>query len=52
MQDGGILAVAKHFPGHGDVGADSHLALPIVPVHRRRLDTLELLPFRGWGVAF
>ena len=51
LQDAGILAVAKHFPGPGDVDADSHLALPIVPVHRRRLDTLGLLPFRGWGAA-
>ncbi|WP_051718557.1 glycoside hydrolase family 3 N-terminal domain-containing protein [Hymenobacter sp. IS2118] len=46
MQDAGILAVAKHFPGHGDVDADSHLALPTVRVDRRRLDTLELPPFR------
>ncbi|MCI1187044.1 serine hydrolase [Hymenobacter sp. DH14] len=47
MQDNGILAVAKHFPGHGDVDADSHLALPTVRVDRRRLDTLELPPFRS-----
>ncbi|WP_216680421.1 glycoside hydrolase family 3 N-terminal domain-containing protein [Hymenobacter siberiensis] len=47
MQDAGILAVAKHFPGHGDVDADSHLALPTVRVDRRRLDTLELPPFRS-----
>ena len=47
MQDAGVLAVAKHFPGHGDVDADSHLALPTVRVDRRRLDTLELPPFRS-----
>ena len=47
MQDVGILAVAKHFPGHGDVDADSHLALPTVRVDRRRLDSLELPPFRS-----
>ncbi|MBF9220213.1 glycoside hydrolase family 3 N-terminal domain-containing protein [Hymenobacter ruricola] len=47
MQDAGILAVAKHFPGHGDVDADSHLALPTVRVDRKRLDTLELPPFRS-----
>ena len=47
MQDAGILAVAKHFPGHGDVDADSHLSLPTVRVDRRRLDTLELPPFRS-----
>ena len=47
MQDAGVLAVAKHFPGHGDVDADSHLALPLVRVDRRRLDTLELPPFKS-----
>ena len=47
LQDHGILAVAKHFPGHGDVDADSHLALPTVRVDRHRLDTLELPPFRS-----
>ncbi|WP_317191936.1 glycoside hydrolase family 3 N-terminal domain-containing protein [Hymenobacter rubidus] len=47
LQDAGILAVAKHFPGHGDVDADSHLSLPTVRVDRRRLDTLELPPFRS-----
>ena len=54
MQDAGVLAVAKHFPGHGDVDTDSHLALPIVRVDRGRLDTLELPPFRsviGRGVG-
>ena len=47
MQDAGVLAVAKHFPGHGDVEADSHLALPIVRVDRGRLDSLELPPFKA-----
>ncbi|MDJ0365112.1 glycoside hydrolase family 3 N-terminal domain-containing protein [Hymenobacter sp. H14-R3] len=47
MQDAGVLAVAKHFPGHGDVDADSHLALPVVRVDRQRLDTLELPPFKS-----
>ncbi len=47
MQDAGVLAVAKHFPGHGDVTADSHLALPLVTASRARLDTLELPPFRS-----
>jgi beta-glucosidase-like glycosyl hydrolase/CubicO group peptidase (beta-lactamase class C family) len=47
MQDAGVLAVAKHFPGHGDTDTDSHLALPLVRVDRRRLDTLELYPFRS-----
>jgi beta-N-acetylhexosaminidase len=47
MQDGNVLAVAKHFPGHGDVDADSHLALPLVRVDRGRLDSLELPPFKN-----
>ncbi len=47
MQDAGILAVAKHFPGHGDVSADSHLALPLVSASRARLDSLELPPFKN-----
>ncbi|WP_400194027.1 glycoside hydrolase family 3 N-terminal domain-containing protein [Hymenobacter sp. B81] len=47
LQDGGILAVAKHFPGHGDTDTDSHLALPLIRVDKRRLDTLELVPFRS-----
>jgi beta-N-acetylhexosaminidase len=47
MQDANVLAVAKHFPGHGDVDADSHLALPLVRVDRGRLDSLELPPFKN-----
>ena len=42
----GLLTTAKHFPGHGDTGTDSHLALPIIPGDRARLDSLELVPFR------
>ena len=47
MQNAGVLAVAKHFPGHGDVAADSHLALPLVSASRARLDSLELPPFKS-----
>ncbi len=46
MQDNGVLATAKHFPGHGDVSVDSHLDLPVINKSRRQLDTLELYPFR------
>lgn len=46
MQDGGIVAVAKHFPGHGDTDVDSHYDLPVIPYGRQRLDSLELYPFK------
>ncbi len=42
----GVLATAKHFPGHGDTAADSHLGLAVIPSDRTRLDGLELIPFR------
>ncbi len=47
LQDHGMLATAKHFPGHGDTETDSHLVLPLVPTPWARLDTLELVPFRA-----
>jgi len=46
MQENGIIAVAKHFPGHGDTDVDSHYDLPVIPFGRARLDSLELYPFR------
>jgi len=46
MQDNGILATGKHFPGHGDTNVDSHLDLPVIPYSRQRLDSVELYPFR------
>jgi beta-N-acetylhexosaminidase len=46
MQDEGILACAKHFPGHGDTNVDSHYDLPIIPHNRSRLDSIELYPFK------
>ena len=46
MQDAGIMACAKHFPGHGDVSVDSHFDLPVINKTRRQLDSLELYPFR------
>lgn len=45
LQNHGMIATGKHFPGHGDTGMNSHLALPVVTVSRKRLDTLELVPF-------
>ena len=45
-REGGVLTTAKHFPGHGDTGTDSHIDLPVVRADRTRLDTLELVPFR------
>ena len=46
MQDAGIMACAKHFPGHGDVDVDSHLDLPVINKSRAELDSNELKPFR------
>lgn len=46
LQQNGILANAKHFPGHGDTDTDSHYGLPLIPFDRARLDSLELYPFR------
>lgn len=48
LEDGGVLSVAKHFPGHGDTGVDSHKALPTVNHTRARLDSVDLVPFRGY----
>jgi beta-N-acetylhexosaminidase len=45
LQFHGILAVGKHFPGHGDTGTDSHVSLPIVPHDRARLEQVEFVPF-------
>lgn len=46
LQDNGVMACAKHFPGHGDVSVDSHKDLPVIGKSRAALDTLELYPFR------
>lgn len=45
LQDAGVAATAKHFPGHGDTEVDSHLDLPIVPHGRERMLEIELKPF-------
>ncbi len=47
LQDEGVLATLKHFPGHGDSSADSHVSLPVVSHDRERLDRVELVPFRA-----
>ncbi|MDR2205115.1 MAG: glycoside hydrolase family 3 protein [Flavobacteriaceae bacterium] len=46
LQDSGILASIKHFPGHGDTNTDSHLDLPVVSHDLKRLDSVELAPFK------
>ena len=47
LQDAGMLATLKHFPGHGDTDVDSHLGLPIIAHPRARLDAVELPPFQA-----
>ncbi len=46
MQDHGVLACAKHFPGHGDTATDSHFGLPVLHKDRQSLEQNELYPFR------
>jgi beta-N-acetylhexosaminidase len=46
MQDKHIIATAKHFPGHGDTESDSHYTLPVISHSFKRLDSLELFPFK------
>ncbi len=50
LQQGGMLATLKHFPGHGDTETDSHLGLPIITHPRERFESVELPPFRA-GIA-
>lgn len=46
MQSAGILANAKHFPGHGDTDTDSHKTLPTISFSKERIDSIELYPYR------
>lgn len=47
LQDGGVYATAKHFPGHGDTDVDSHLGLPVIGASAERIENTELAPFRA-----
>lgn len=47
IQATGVVATAKHFPGHGDTAIDSHIGLPVVEHGRERLEAVELVPFRA-----
>ena len=47
VEAGGALATAKHFPGHGGTGTDSHHGLALVPADREHLDAVDLAPFRA-----
>ena len=51
LEAGGVLSVAKHFPGHGDTDSDSHKVLPVVWGDRHRLDSIELYPFKAMARA-
>lgn len=46
LADAGVMSCAKHFPGHGDTDVDSHKDLPVIAHDRRRLDSIELYPFK------
>lgn len=46
MQSAGVLANAKHFPGHGDTEKDSHKTLPTINFSKRRIDSIELYPYK------
>ncbi len=46
LEDGGVMAVGKHFPGHGSSSEDSHKTLPVINKTRQEINTCELVPFR------
>ncbi len=48
VESGGVMSVAKHFPGHGSADADSHKRLPVVAKTRDELEATDLLPFREY----
>lgn len=47
LQDAGVIACAKHFPGHGDTDIDSHFSLPVINHDKKRLHEIELVPFKA-----
>jgi len=51
MQSQGVLACAKHFPGHGDTSSDSHKSLPIINFSAQRIDSIELHPYKAMIAA-
>ncbi len=51
VEDGNVVSVAKHFPGHGRATADSHRLLPVIEADRAAMDTTDLLPFRRYSEA-
>lgn len=48
LEDGGVLSVSKHFPGHGDTSVDSHKALPTVSHDQSTFDNIDLVPFKQY----
>ena len=48
LEDGGVLSVSKHFPGHGDTSVDSHKALPTVSHDKATFDAVDLFPFKKY----
>lgn len=48
LEAGGVMAVSKHFPGHGDTSTDSHKTLPLITHSRNRFDNVELYPFKKY----
>lgn len=48
LEDGGVMAVAKHFPGHGDTSTDSHKVLPMITKNKDQLEHYELVPFKKY----
>ncbi len=51
LEDGGVMAVSKHFPGHGDTNVDSHKALPIVDHSIEALNSVDMKPFKDFADA-